>query len=715
VYNLYAKPDDDLSILAQKSFTATGYKQRVYLTWYENSAAQRHLYLTRSAYADTSVFYTDGWQCEIKDHPTTYCDGDMVGLVIGQTDYGWYGLPHTSASWRSARTASGGEVIKLRDLGFTLMAIIGLGMAPVNNIGLASSSGGGFYQDTILNERQFTLIGSIQGYSLPDLQRVRRDLINALKPDRVYPKQPLLLQYQMLDDCGNEASEVLNIPCNYQDGLPGQVDNNFQERLGLQFQMFLPLVRGEGEEGATLGYQSSIDDADYVIMRTKDGVWQKVVAGASDNVNVITIGPDGNVYAGGDFSPYIYVYNPLTGSLVTLDGGMDDRVYAMAFDATGNLYVGGHFANAGPVAAANIAMWDGSAWHALGAGVDDSVHAIAIGKDGMVYAGGEFHNAGGAAAAHIAYWDPSASTWSTMDVGANNYITSLAFGPGDKLYVGGGMTTVGGAALTVNYIAMWDGTTWYSMNGGASGVIYSIAVGPDGSVYVGGIFNTIGSPAIDAYSIAKWNQVYWSSLAGGAPGAYIECLKFDQNNFLLASGYIYVIGGVPVISNSAIWNGSSWSSVDIELPSAPIDRIYTAIYDSAGNLYIGTGSAGTAIASIATTITNHGSAAARPKVVFTGPGTVYQLRNIIPGQIINFNNLKLLAGETATLDLDKNTFISTFRGDLRSTILPGSAEEFILQPGENLISLFIGGTTDANTAAIIRWTDQYQGIDEAVR
>jgi hypothetical protein len=704
-YNLYAYSHTDASTFGLKSFKATGFKQRVWTNWYETTSVIRYLYLTRSAYADVSPFYTDGWQCENKDHPTTYCDGDLVGFTVGVKDYGWYGSPHASVSWRSARTASGGKMVKLRDLGFILMAIFGLGMGQVNNIALPSSSGGGFYQDTILDERQFTLLGSIQGTSFPDLQRVRRDLINALKPDRAYPKQPLLLQYQAVDDCGNEASEPLNIPCNYQEGLKGQVDNNFQERLGLQFQMFLPLVRGEGNESALLGYQASVTDADYVIMRTKNGVWQKVITGASDKVLAIAIGPDGKIYAGGLFSPYIYVYDPLTGVVTTLAGGMDGPVYSLAFDAADKLYVGGLFAHAGAVAAANIAMWDG-AWHALGAGLNSYVFAIAPSPTGLIYIGGDFHGGGGPGD-YIVSWNGAAFA-GLFGGGTNGIVRALAWGPGNKLYVGGNFTLAG---VVVGYIAMYNGS-WHAMNVGTNAAVYAIVVGPDGLVYTAGAFSQAGSPAVTVNYIAKWNQVYWSDLGGGAPGGTIYHLAFGPDKLLLASGIITTIGGVTVVSNSAVWNYSSWSSIDIALPANPI--INAMIYDSAGNLYIGFSVAGTSTASVVTTVTNHGSAEARPAVVITGPGGVYQLKSITTGKTISFN-LTLLAGEKVILDTEKNTFISNFRGDLRYTILPGSAEDFTLESGTNLISLFIGGTVDANTAATMTWIDQFQGIDEAVR
>ena len=69
-----------------------------------------------------------------------------------------------------------------------------------------------------------------------------------------------------------------------------------------------------------------------------------------------------------------------------LNGGVSD----LAFGPDGSLYAGGQFTTAGEVAANYIARWDGAQWHPLGSGMDHYVAALAVGPDGSLYAGGDF-------------------------------------------------------------------------------------------------------------------------------------------------------------------------------------------------------------------------------------------------------------------------------------------------------------------------------------
>jgi hypothetical protein len=145
--------------------------------------------------------------------------------------------------------------------------------------------------------------------------------------------------------------------------------------------------------------------------------------------------------------------------------GVNGYVYAMTtWDPDGPgpqpelLVVGGFFGVAGEVLAANIAAWDGVAWHPLGSGMNGSVEALTV-HEGQLIAGGEFTTAGGVAA---------------------------------------------------NYIARWDGTEWHPLGSGMGGgdypyvCVYDLTV-HDGQLVVGGIFFTAGDQA-SAY-LARWGVV----------------------------------------------------------------------------------------------------------------------------------------------------------------------------------------------------------------
>ena len=82
--------------VAVKQFVALGGKwQREHVTWREPSGVSHAILLVlqyrsgaNTHFATPGPVYTDGWQLEAKDHPTTYVDGDVgMGLLV-ESPYG---------------------------------------------------------------------------------------------------------------------------------------------------------------------------------------------------------------------------------------------------------------------------------------------------------------------------------------------------------------------------------------------------------------------------------------------------------------------------------------------------------------------------------------------------------------------------------------------------------------------------------------------------
>ena len=204
--------------------------------------------------------------------------------------------------------------------------------------------------------------------------------------------------------------------------------------------------------------------------------------------------------------------------------GMNSIVYAIA-DNDSEVFAGGEFSTAGGISAANVAMWNGINWSALGSGVNGRVWAIAVnGSD--VYVGGEFTQAGGASANYIAMWDGSG--WSALGSGVNSNVRAIAVN-GSDVYVGGEFTLAGGTSA--NYIAMWDGSGWSALGSGVNGKVWAIAV--DGSdVYVGGEFTQAGGAS--ANYIAMWDGSGWSALGVGVDNTVLAIAA--------AGGDVYAAG-----------------------------------------------------------------------------------------------------------------------------------------------------------------------------
>ena len=297
----------------------------------------------------------------------------------------------------------------------------------------------------------------------------------------------------------------------------------------------------------------------------------------------------------------------------------------------------------------------------------------------------------------------------------NNVVRGLIVTKDNKVIAVGDFTSAGGDG-SIRGVTYWEGptATWYPMGTGLTGAPYyalCVTLDPAGNVYVGGSFLSMGGVANTAY-IAKWNWVTWSSLDVGMD-ALVRDVTFDNTkNILYAVGFFTTAGGITLPDSAAIWTGSAWIPLDIDEPGAPTIN-YSVMVDG-DNLYLGNGSTGNATsATVKTPVI--GSSSTFPVVRWTGPGTIYQLKNYTTGRAIYFN-LTLLPGETATLNLSplRARFQSSFRGDIMDTIIKGSNLDFPLLPGINNISTFIFGSTAGTTAVSMYWRNRYWSEDGTI-
>lgn len=622
--------------------------------------------------------------------------------------------------------------MSLLDLGIRVLAILGLGMSPLVDQALPMPGRGELAQGTGTQAREFTLVSALyaDGPGPRHLQALRSGLIDAFKPDLVTTEQPLILRYQACDDEGDPLGESLDIVCKYRSGLEGNWDNHQQERLALNFKMHLPLILSTYDSGTTLGFQTEITNANYGVQQDSAGNWTRISAAISDFIYKFVKGANGLVYMGGAFTNLGdangdgIVSISSTGAMLSLGtgvagGGGIARAFVLL--PNGNLYVGGTFTSAGGVAAtARIAMWDGTNWNSVGGGIAtgqvyemayDSVH-------NCIYVGGSFTNHGDANGDRITRYDVATGTWSSLDTGANDIVYAVHMGADGQLYAGGAFTSIGAGGSP--HIARWNGVTWGAVGEGTDNDVESFAVGLDGILYVGGsftkVFNRGDVIGLQGTSlIAKWNGTAWASLAGGAVGTAIWSLQVTSNGVLHAGGNFTSIGGITVPDSAAFWNGWTWVPIDINLPG---DAIITSMLvdEQFGKTYVGYTTTGSAY-SATVTAPNLGTATAYPKVIFTGPGRIYQLKSYTTGKAIYFDYL-MQAGEVAILDLNPQhiSFVSYSFGavvNVMHLILPGSNLNFPLLPGINNISCYMFGSTTAATSIVMTWRGQYWSLDGA--
>jgi hypothetical protein len=710
------------AVLSEQTFTANGFWQRVKITRAGTLNTTRRLYVVRDAVASTEKFYLDGFYYSTVDG--TYLDGDMRGFLNDKKnpEYRWTGARHASTSWRSGQSRSGGTMLRIKDYA-KIILVLGLGMAPVTNLAVPTANGYSSYQNTLPDNREIIFKLAINGSNPGDVQDKRQALIDAARPDRTSVKQPLIIRYQGLDAAGGDASEPVDIYAHYTDGLEDGPGQPFYEEPNLRFTQYLPFLSKAGDSGIGLGYNTSVANFANIGFRDTDGTWKAMGTGAGvafKTVYTIAIGPDGAVYAGGNFSSMSGVAN--TAFIAKWDGNawsslglgawaVTDRVKALAFGPDGSLYVGGTFPSAGGVAnTVNIAKWNGSTWSALGTGTNGQVNALAFGPDGTLYAGGEFALAGGVAnTARVAKWNGSA--WSALGTGMDSGVNALAVDASGKLYAGGQYNTAGGVAIP--NLAKWTGSAWSSLGFlvGGGEIVDALAFGPDGTLYVGGIFTTPGN------NIVKYNGSHWSALNAGTNGR-VRTITAGPDGFVYVGGDFTTAGGVTMPDRGAIWNGSFWLPLDINVQDSAAN-FYTFTFDRFDRFYMGGNWTGTTALSATVTASTTGNtgSATYPQVVFVGPGMVWQLKNYTNDKSIYFKNLSLSVGERAVLDLrpGKVAFKSLWRGDLSNYILNGSnLRAFQLEQGNNNISAYMTGTS-AESGIVMTWQDAYWSIDGAKR
>jgi hypothetical protein len=689
-----------LASTSGQTFTASNAWQRVKITKVMSSSAVSAVIFVNTN--GNGAVYVDGVQLEQKAYATTYVDGDQAGCF-------WNGTRHASSSYRPAAERRGGRVWNFRDFKWRTTAIIGAGAAALTTIGTPYALiGGGYYQRSVAPPRTFSVVGGFECDSQVDLARNRQALQDALSPFATNPQQLARLIYTPVG-CEDETGKQIVIDAAYTGGLEGnQTSDGGTEKHALQFQTFAPIVIGQAitDSASSLSLSASLSGYNIIRRDLSTGTWSAPATAGNNSIYAMKLAPDGTLYVVGDFTTIggtsanrVARWNGSTWT--ALGTGLSGTGLDLDFGPDGTLYVVGSFATAGGTGVNNIASWNGSAWSAMGSGFDTTARAVRVGTNGYVYAAGQFTLSGATSVVGVAQWNGSA--WSAMSTGLGGTATgySLTIAPNGYVYLGGTFTTAGGT--TVNNIARWNGSAWAALGSGTNDSVRTLLFS-NGILYAAGLFTTADSNTVNY--VSYWNGSTWQSMNGGADNI-VSALVAGPDNTVLAGGSFTSIGGIAA-EELAIWRGSTWSAADISTNGSIGTGIATREY-----WYLGGGF--TSETTSATTAVANATATAIPSFVFTGPGVVVSVRNWTTGARVEFN-LTLLAGEVATLTLGPNpSFVSTFRGNLLTTVLPGSdLSSFALQQGTNNISAFVTSTTGASAINLV-YRPAFFGIDQALQ
>jgi hypothetical protein len=248
--------------------------------------------------------------------------------------------------------------------------------------------------------------------------------------------------------------------------------------------------------------------------------------------------------------------------------GTDAPVLALAVHDS-LLVAGGYFQHAGPVAAACVATWDGTAWQALGSGLQregcpgnhcDAWVASLTSFQGALIAGGRFTAAGGVSAANVARWD--GSSWSQLGEGLDGTVLALAVDDG-QLYAGGEFTRTG-ADSVVGHVARWDGTGWRRMAAGVDGTVRALCSTRSGLV-VGGDFVLAGTDTVNY--LARWTVGGWQKLPSYEEGPVHALVEWPGTS---GTDLMVAYRSVPPASNSGVVELRETGMYHISAPPNPV-------------------------------------------------------------------------------------------------------------------------------------------------
>ena len=649
-------------------------------------------------------------QVEPKLTPTTPITGDIKGFT--PNGYKWLGTPNASASLRYSFERSGGDIVDLEDTyGFRVLYGVGSGMPPIqHNVQNTALLPGSMYQGHKVLPRVLDLVSGVEANQTLATLTARKNFENAVKPDKVYPEQPVVIRYMI------NANKPIEIHGIYDSGMEFTMSSGRVDKPVPRFIAYDPFWYETHTEGKELSRWQLISNCNYVCKKI-EGVWSNISANFNGNVFALALGKDNCIYMAGGFttaaglpSTGIVKWDPVAlalSSMGNISGGAV-QAFCLFVAANGDIYMGGNFTLAGGVAnTVYIAKWTGAAWTALSTGLSSWVNTVVQGNDGTIYVGGNFLNAGGDADAdYIAKWTGAAFAHVGAAAVTNGTVLAMAVAPNGDIYATGGFTTIGGVACA--HIARFDGTTWYPLGtgltgGGATG--YGITIAANGNVYVVGDFTTAGGVA--CANIAVWNGSTFKPLGTGLNGVGYW-VRFDKYGNLFCGGVFTSAGGVALADRMAVWNSSVWNHLDINLNGAPI--VY-AILPVDDDLYLGFTTSGDAYSSVTTNVSvaNTGSHSTYPRIGINraNDGTsclIKYIKNETTRQAIRLN-YDLQKGETLILDLtpgEKSVISSQFGKVFRAILRGSDFGSFALQPGTNYISVYM---TEVGNPTMMCWIE----------
>lgn len=680
-------------------------------------------------------FYVDGVQVEPLAYWTTYIDGTQEGCAWNGVEHA------STSTRSGLSLAGGQVKDFYEDYGFLVEKVIGAGSPPQNvNVDEYAILPGGELNSIKVLPRDMSIVGKFIADNELELHDKQQALHLALSSENYPGNQSFKLRFngarvQKEIEVNYKGGLEGDLNAFYCDRIVSG-DSDWEslykwiEKASIQLQAPDPYWYETGESAKDLDTNNSATFRVVAARLKSTGQWDNLGPpnAAGTYTAVYAIAEDSTyIYIGGNFQnfdnqancDYICRYNKITETYSPMGTGMDDIVQDIIIGPNGLVYAGGNFTSAGGVAnTSNIAYWDGATWYPLGTGMNGVVYSMVFAPSGLLYVGGDFTTASGGAANRIAQWNGIG--WSALGTGMNTAVFTVTVAQDGTLYAGGSFTTAGGGAA--NRIASWDGSIWSALSTGMNGNVLSV-VYSNGLLYLGGAFTTAGGTT--ANRVAIWNGTTFIALGNGVNDT-IQVMALGADGLLYVGGNFTTAGSVTLADRVARWNGYAWAHLDIDLPGTPnvyailVSKFADPVVKQKYDLYLGFDTSGTGYFAGLTTVTNEGNALAFPQIIFKRTGgtviTIETLKNETTGKELLFD-YNLLDGERLTVDLTptKKSIISNYFNSRLDAILANSDfGTWALKPGSNDITCFTADNFSlypSSLDAFLLWKDKYKSYN----
>ncbi len=257
-------------------------------------------------------------------------------------------------------------------------------------------------------------------------------------------------------------------------------------------------------------------------------------------------------------------------------------VTAMAKGTGDSLVVVGDFSQAGGVVANHVALWNGTAFQALGTGITASLSSVAV-LDGVIYVGGSALSGN---YNDIGIWNGSQWNFENAFSGNAPAVHALFVHDG-VLYASG--TTMGFAGSMQHVMSRGPGGEWQFVGSNLNGAINALGW-HNGHLVVGGEFTAMqNGGGTNLIHVAMLENGDWSPLGMGLPDAVSALL--DANGILYAGGHIRENGaaqfGLARFGNA----GNTWemlmpNAADY-ISTAPLNVEVRALAQNGTDLFLG--------------------------------------------------------------------------------------------------------------------------------